>query len=278
MKINSFELNDIKNLFVKVEYVDSLPEEPNEENEYGPHSHNGYEIYFNVGGDVSFMIEDKIYPIRRGAIAISPPNALHHIIFKNNERHRCFCLWADGDYLDELLFGGKTGAIYPDEKNTEEIENILKSLCEGVDSVSKYILFFSMIKIIRDSAKGAHVSQDLDIPSDVRRSINYICENISTNIKISEVAKYSGVSVNTLERRFMKFFGVSPIDFIVEKRLSASCELLKRGEMTVEQVSCAVCFSSPSAFISKFKRKFGITPLQYKKKNEGANYRGGIFL
>ena len=278
VKTNSFELSDVKRLSVRVEKFDYLPEEPNEENEYGPHSHNCYEIYFHLGEGGSFIAQDNIYPLKSGAVAVLPPNTFHNIILENSERHSCFCLFAEGDYLDELLFVGRTEIIYPDEKNTSEIENIFKSLCEVADSASEYLLFFSLLRLIRDCADGAPAERASNIPKDLLRSVNYICENMSTNIKITDIAKYSGVSVNTLERRFLKFFGVSPADFVAEKRLSASCELLLRGEMTVEQVSRAVCFSSPSAFISKFKRKFGMTPLRYKKKNGGANYCGDILL
>lgn len=50
-------------------------------NVFEQHVHDECEIYFNLSGDVSFMVEDNIYPITPGSAVITRPYENHHCIY-----------------------------------------------------------------------------------------------------------------------------------------------------------------------------------------------------
>ena len=59
----------------------------------GEHIHDFYEIYINISGDVSFLVEDTLYSIKRGDMIITAPNEIHRCIYHSSCVHEHFCIW-----------------------------------------------------------------------------------------------------------------------------------------------------------------------------------------
>ena len=57
------------------------------------HIHDYCEVYFNVSGNVSFAVENKVYPVNTGDIIISKPNEIHYCIYHSDQIHTCYCFW-----------------------------------------------------------------------------------------------------------------------------------------------------------------------------------------
>ena len=54
------------------------------------HIHKECEVYINLSGDVSFEVENRIYPISRGSVIITRPYEYHHCIYRSNALHEYF--------------------------------------------------------------------------------------------------------------------------------------------------------------------------------------------
>ena len=61
-------------------------------------------------------------------------------------------------------------------------------------------------------------------------------------------------------RRVKTITGKGPLDYIRERRLLRADELLRTTDMTVQQVSLELCFSSPGYFTKCYKEYFGHLP------------------
>ena len=61
-------------------------------------------------------------------------------------------------------------------------------------------------------------------------------------------------------RRVKTITGKGPLDYIRERRLMRADELLRTTDMTVQQVSMELCFSSPGYFTKCYKEYFGHLP------------------
>ena len=67
------------------------------------HSHNYYEFYFFLEGNVKMQIGESIYNLKYGDIILIPPNIPHRaIIHKQNVPYRRFVFWISQDYCEHL--------------------------------------------------------------------------------------------------------------------------------------------------------------------------------
>lgn len=68
------------------------------------------------------------------------------------------------------------------------------------------------------------------------------------------------LSRTQLFRRVKTVTGKGPLDYIRERRLVRADELLRTTDMTIQQVSLELCFSSPGYFTKCYKEYFGHLP------------------
>ncbi len=97
----------------------------------------------------------------------------------------------------------------------------------------------------------------------IKETLNFIGDNISTNITLDMLAKNSSLSKYHFLRVFKKEFGMTPHSFIVNERINRANILLQNG-VSISEASFQVGFSDQSHFTRNFKKYFGYTP---KKSN-----------
>lgn len=85
------------------------------------------------------------------------------------------------------------------------------------------------------------------------------------NLNVEDLAKDLLLSRSQLFRKFKTVSPYSPNEFIKVTRLKYALELLLKDELNVTEISYDSGFSSPSLFITTFKKHYGKTPKEYLK-------------
>jgi len=85
-------------------------------------------------------------------------------------------------------------------------------------------------------------------------------------LKVSDVAAHLNLSVSTLGRWCYRTYGVSPMKYIYNFRLSRAAGLLAQNYGRVKEVAYETGFSSLSYFSKCYKDKFGIPPTKANDK------------
>ncbi|MBR3761821.1 MAG: helix-turn-helix transcriptional regulator [Lachnospiraceae bacterium] len=88
-----------------------------------------------------------------------------------------------------------------------------------------------------------------------------------TNITLADLCEYLGRSKSYISHMFKKANGGSIREYCNNLKLEDARRLLGLAEMSVTQIAYEVGFHDVSYFINLFKKKYGISPLQYRKKN-----------
>ena len=86
------------------------------------------------------------------------------------------------------------------------------------------------------------------------------------NLRIDEVCRQSFISPSTLQRAFHARLGISPKQYLMQRRLQHALELLGDGKLTVKEISYLSGFSDEKYFSRAFCRHFGYPPSQMKNK------------
>lgn len=80
------------------------------------------------------------------------------------------------------------------------------------------------------------------------------------NLNVEFLGSELALSRTQIFRRVKTITGKGPLDYIRERRLIRADELLRTTDMTVQQVSMELCFSSPGYFTKCYKEYFGHLP------------------
>ncbi len=103
--------------------------------------------------------------------------------------------------------------------------------------------------------------------SDIYKSIQYISNHVNQSISVEDVAEYIGIDRSTLSRKFKKELGFNISDYIMRRKLEEAKSLLKFTDKSISEISEYLCFSTQSYFQNVFKKKYGMTPKEYRLQN-----------
>jgi len=93
----------------------------------------------------------------------------------------------------------------------------------------------------------------------------FIDSNFEKELNLDLLSHIRFTSKFHLLRLFKKYYGQTPKQYLIDKRIEKSKEYLKKG-MAVSQTCYSVGFESPSSFCTLFKSKIGLTPTEFQKR------------
>lgn len=261
MKTNQISFGGINPFSFSVVHI----EETDPYGRNASHIHDQCEIYVNGSGDVSFMVEGQLYPVERGNAIITRPFEYHHCVYHSDTPHEHYWILFSAAGNEELLspfFDRPAGAgnrIIPAQP--EKLLQICRRLTEERSPLEQYRDFFILIGLL----KNGEVPVDTPLPENLQQILGEINRNFTAPLQIEALAGEHFISVNTLERQFKTHLGVTPSEYLRQKRLAHAAALLREG-VSVSSAAEQSGFADPSRFILYFKNRFGKTPLQYKKE------------
>ena len=138
-----------------------------------------------------------------------------------------------------------------------------------LDTLNSEILISSEIcrifsGIIASHEKTHRSSKDFAL---ITRAIDYINKKYMDDISIREIAAALNVSESNLSHVFKHETGVSPYEFLLNKRINQAKYLLKLSNKTVSQIALEIGFQSDSHFVKTFRERTHSTPSSFRKSS-----------
>lgn len=103
----------------------------------------------------------------------------------------------------------------------------------------------------------------------VRRAQAGIEKRRQGRIRVGEIARMTGVSRMTLIEKFRRHLRMGVHDYILRRRVEYACDLLRTGELNVDQTASACGFSSTVYFCKVFQRVLGTSPGRVRLRVKG---------
>lgn len=147
---------------------------------------------------------------------------------------------------------------------TNRVElNMLSSGEFGWYSTSKRPLHDDSGNIVGTYGFTHHLEQSAQALTSIeaiKAPVEFVRENYHRDISIEDLAKMSFLSVSALERRFKKYLGKTPKQFINEIRLENARRMLIETKHPIVEIAYQCGFSEHSYFSRQFKLLFGTLP------------------
>ncbi|MFD0586415.1 response regulator [Paenibacillus sp. GCM10027627] len=102
----------------------------------------------------------------------------------------------------------------------------------------------------------------------IRNVMKTIRERMSENITLKDIAQHFSFSPSYLGYLIKEKSGHTFNELLVQIRMEKACELLKQPNMKIYEIADQVGYRYLPYFSRQFKEKFGMTPLEYRKKEQ----------
>lgn len=269
---------DLKLLYVSFSQVESQMESDWHST---LHAHQCTEIFYVTSGAGTFQIEQTRVPVKANDVIIVNPNVEHTECRKKDNPMHYIVVGLDGGHF--LMKNSEDNRYYlleNNQSNAKILQNIQEILHEYMKKDSYYIeiahrsLEILFLKLIRQQ----HIrSQKLTSPKKRQVCVKvrqYIDNNYSSNITLDDLADMVHLNKYYLVHAFTKEFGMSPINYMLNRRLEEAQYLLVNTNYSITLISELLGFSSASYFTQSFQRIVEMSPKQYRnatKKNPAAS-------
>lgn len=106
----------------------------------------------------------------------------------------------------------------------------------------------------------------------IREIINYTDANFSSNISNAQLAKKAGMARNSFIRLFHGETGISPQQYLRERRIREACVMLRHSSDTIDDIASHCGFSDRCHFSRVFKRLRNISPAAFRRTGSDESY------
>lgn len=104
-----------------------------------------------------------------------------------------------------------------------------------------------------------------DAPPAIGRMLNFIEQNFNRPMRIAELIDLMGRSESHVTKIFRHYVGVSPKQYLQEKRMARAKELLHVSNLSISEVGSAVGFPNAYYFSRGFRQAVGTSPSDYRR-------------
>ena len=176
-----------------------------------------------------------------------------------------------GTSLRTLRIDASLTGELPAHSRTIEVSPLLRALIVRLaewDSVAEGPEKMRLVHVLLDEVRTApDADLELAAPRDPRalRVARSLQDAPGERSSIADVARRAGLNRRTLERLFVADLGVSIGEWRQRLRLHHALRLLAE-ERPIAEVAREAGYGSAPAFIAVFKRHFGVTPHQYRRR------------
>lgn len=248
------------------------------------HRHSFYELIIPISGTATYKFKKNKLNLLQNKICLIVPNTMHELINFSDD----YVALTFGFYFlapATLSLPIRTSKEYFELKNSPYIKNSIMymlNLAQGTENgyyqrinmQLSLLLFdiFNQIEPIRKAIpyidSNSEVGETISDNTRIRSAIQYITDNISSDILVDDVAASVGICSRQLNRILISSMNISTNELINKIRIKTAKKYMESPSLTLSEISAKCGFNSLTSFSRTFKKITGVTPKLYKQNEE----------
>lgn len=244
------------------------------------HTHACTEIFYVVGGSGKFNIEGKLLPVTTDDMVIVNPNVEHTEVSYNKRPLEYIVLgvegleYSAGEDADERWF--MTNLQNAREALLHALREMLREIeykAVGYELICQDLLEVLILRLMRHAGlqflptKTEHRKSGRKPSKECAAVRHYIDNHFKENINLDMLSELVHVNKYYMVHSFTKEYGISPINYLISRRIEESKYLLSDTDHSLSQISHMLGFSSPSYFSQSFRRLEGMSPMEFRRSS-----------
>lgn len=240
------------------------------------HTHHFTELFYVIQGHGKFLVENETFTVKEDDLIVVNPNVSHTEQSDNHSAMEYIVLGIDGlQFLAEENNEVYDYSIHNYQDYKHEILFYLRTLVEEVKAegenfelMCQNLLEILIINMIRRTRKKLLLESSKKVTKECRFIETYINEHFKEDITLEMLSKLTYLNKYYIVHSFKKYKGISPINYLIERRIQEAKNLLETTNYSVSKVGEVSGFSSQSYFSQIFKKEVHMSPIQYRKLME----------
>ena len=252
------------------------------------HTHDFSELIIITSGGGKHWIDGDTYSVKAGDIFLIQGNTEHY--FEDRYKLGMFNIMFDDSYLREHLRSLRSlsgfnafflfeptyrrshkfkshlhiteEAMRPLMTKLQEMQDELKNKRTGSDLIllAKSLEIFVFISREYSRTKNPMVHSLFRLGE----LISMLENNYKELWTLKRISKITSMAPSTLLPVFKKVTGYSPIDYLLQVRLSKAADLLLKTEDPISEIAQECGFPDSNYFSRQFKKKYNLSPRDYR--------------
>lgn len=221
------------------------------------HKHDYHQLVLPVDGTLALSIDGQDGEVGADRIAVIPAGQNHAFASSNDN---CFVV-ADvpADLAPELERLPRFIALDPALMDYVSFLHREKSQGRGSLSSERQMLLL-LIQLLQE-----RYGDSLRLDRRVETARAYLDQQFHRAITLQQLARVANLSPRQLSELFSSQLGMTPNQYLTEKRMQSAWQLLEAGHLKIQQVADRVGYGSLAAFSDRFRRHFGYPPSHFRQ-------------
>lgn len=154
---------------------------------------------------------------------------------------------------------------------TPEMQNVVDQIFSmQYEGKTKMMFFRSQLTVLLAHFFGQLSTLNEEVVNEEERNKLYqakeiLTQNLDNPPSLTELSRQIGLNSFKLKKNFKELFGVPVFKYLQNERLSKAHDLLKDGNVTIQEAAWHVGYDSLSSFSNAFAKKFGFRPSAIKR-------------
>jgi len=246
------------------------------------HMHNDFELCLVLDGQARVFANNKTTTHEKGSIIIFNPNQPHEIQTINDEKALLLSLQFSAKFCARYFHLIKNIEFTKIECKLTSLqkEEMLKTLFSLAKHYFKQSEFFELLvyahlnllaQLLVQYVPWYRLSEEeksakVNICARLNRVIDYIDNNFSNKIVLSDIACEEGVSLSYLSRFFKNHLNMTFQDYVSLLRFEEALLLIEQTDMNITDICMASGFSDQRYMNRQFQKRLRCNPSEYKTR------------
>ena len=244
------------------------------------HSHSYHELVYNVSGsDVLYSLDGSQFTLRKGDVIFLPSEHFHSGVFNVSDNHSVRlvvqiddAMWKKAQERTRISWSDEPLLIESGTVARWDLRGLFERMAQTayVPKDAQALIYESQVTELQllinqfvEENKASAFKAKNDITT---RVMKYLQQHYTeATLTVDMVADYACVSRAHLSRVFKAYTKESVHEYLTNLRMHHCRQMIADGNSILDS-SIASGFSDYSSFVKTFKKLFGMTPQEFRKK------------
>lgn len=246
-----------------------------------PRGRLDFQILYIASGKAHFYFDgsEKGTVVSAGHMIIYRPKEPQRYVYYGQDQTEVYWVHFTGNNVKNILrhYGIMDSMRVISTGTSLEYKGIFQKMIQELQRCQTHypelltLLLLQLLIQINRQIHRDHRKKDEYLDTEMELAMQFFNSHYNTDINIEEYAASRGMSVSWFIRNFKRYTHTTPMQYLVERRMTNAQVLLETTNYNITEIGKLVGYDNPLYFSRIFRKQKGISPSEYRKQGLTGN-------